>query len=363
MLFNVLSLICLAIITNAAVVKRDEPKVIRMDVKQGVSELVKRGDATGSSELTQVFYSYADLKIGSNKDPVSLSIDTGSWLTHIFDSNVTCSGCKNTGLYNSSQSSTVVKLGKRGQSFFGAHAYYIGELVSDSIQIGDLNVPEVLFNDVHNTSGFANGILGLAKPSTKDESIAWVAKNHGLINKAAYSLIIQHLDGSDGSLVIGGYDAAKVNGEINWTSIKNSNIHALLSEVKINGQTIPVNKQYTLDTGGGTGFLPEAAYNQVIANLPEDPKFGTDRSQITCSLLEGKTFTYNLNGVEYEIPLRDFYTPKETNGVCKLGLQKGNAAQLGAWIFRNLLLAVDLEGDLFGLASLKNTTETNIKLF
>lgn len=52
MLFNVLSLICLAIITNAAVVKRDEPKVIRMDVKQGVSELVKRGDATGSSELT-----------------------------------------------------------------------------------------------------------------------------------------------------------------------------------------------------------------------------------------------------------------------------------------------------------------------
>ena len=51
---------------------RDEPKVIRMDVKQGVSELVKRGDATGSSELTQVFYSYADLKIGSNKDPVSL---------------------------------------------------------------------------------------------------------------------------------------------------------------------------------------------------------------------------------------------------------------------------------------------------
>ena len=99
------------------------------------------------------------------------------------------------------------------------------------------------------------------------------SQNHGLINKAAYSLIIQHLDGSDGSLVIGGYDAAKVNGEINWTSIKNSNIHALLSEVKINGQTIPVNKQYTLDTGGGTGFLPEAAYNQVIANLPEDPKF------------------------------------------------------------------------------------------
>ena len=42
---------------------------------------------------------------------------------------------------------------------------------------------------------------------------------------------------------------------------------------------------------------------------------------------------------------------------------KGNVAQLGAWIFRNLLLAVDLEGDLFGLASLKNTTETNIKLF
>ena len=144
-----------------------------------------------------------------------------------------------------------------------------------------------------------------------------------MINKAAYSLIIQHLDGSDGSLVIGGYDAAKVNGEINWTSIKNSNIHALLSEVKINGQTIPVNKQYTLDTGGGTGFYQRLHIIKLLLICPKIQKFGTDRSQITCSLLEGKTFTYNLNGVEYEIPLRDFYTPKETNGVCKLGLQKG----------------------------------------
>ena len=96
-----------------------------MDVKQGVSELVKRGDATGSSELTQVFYSYADLKIGSTRIRKSL-IDTGSWLTHIFDSNVTCSGCKNTGLYNSSQSSTVVKLGKRGQSFWSSCLLYRG---------------------------------------------------------------------------------------------------------------------------------------------------------------------------------------------------------------------------------------------
>ena len=95
------------------------------------------------------------------------------------------------------------------------------------------------------------------------------SQNHGLINKAAYSLIIQHLDGSDGSLVIGGYDAAKVNGEINWTSIKNSNIHALLSEVKINGQTIPVNKQYTLDTGGGTGFYQRLHIIKLLLICPK----------------------------------------------------------------------------------------------
>lgn len=363
MLLNVLSFICLAIITNAAVVKKNEPKVIRMDVKQGVSNLVKRGDATGTSGLTQNYYAFTHLEVGSNKELTEVIIDTGSWLTHIFDVNITCSGCQGTSEYNSSQSSTVVKLGKKGQSFFGPDAYYIGELVSDSIQIGDLTIPEVLFNDVHNSSGFGYGILGLAKPSTENESVAWVARNHGLINKAAYSIIIQNLDGSDGNLIIGGYDAAKIDGEINWTSIKDSNIHALLSQVEINGETIPVNRNYTLDTGGGNGYLPEDAYNRVVANLPEDPDFGSDHSYIRCSLLEGKTFTYNLNGIDYKFPLRSLYAPGESYGYCHLALYKGDVAQLGGSIFRNLFLAVDLEGDLFGLASLKNTAETDIKLF
>ncbi|KGU34971.1 hypothetical protein MGK_01775, partial [Candida albicans P57055] len=148
-----------------------------------------------------------------------------------------------------------------------------------------------------------------------------------------------------------------------WTSIKNTNVQAHLGHIEINGEIIDVNKNYTIDTGGRYGFLPEAAYNQVIANLPEDPKFGTDRGQITCSLLEGKNFTYNLNGVDYTFPLRTLYVPSENTDHCYLALLKGNAAQLGAYVFRNLFVAVDFEDDLIGLASLKNTTATNIRPF
>ena len=97
--------------------------------------------------------------------------------------------------------------------------------------------------------------------------------------------------------------------------------------------------------------------------MPEDPKFGADRGQITCSLLEGKNFTYNLNGVDYTFPLRTLYVPSENTDHCYLALLKGNAAQLGAYVFRNLFVAVDFEDDLIGLANLKNTTATNIRPF
>ena len=364
MIFNILSFISLAIFVDAVALKSN-PKVISFDFELRFSDPIKRDTnfGTGTAAPVKDTHWSFPLKIGSNQDPVTLAADTGSWLIQINDANATCPNCHKHGTYNSSGSLTVVKLGKTARSFFTRLAYYIGELVSDSIQIGNLQIPQVTFNDVYNSTA-GDGIFGLARPpSDKNQSIVWAAKYHGLVDKAAYSIYLQNLDGTPGALTVGGYDAAKVDGDITWTSIRNANVQAHLGHIEINGEIIDVNKNYTIDTGGRYGFLPEAAYNQVIANLPEDPKFGADRGQITCSLLEGKNFTYNLNGVDYTFPLRTLYVPSENTDHCYLALLKGNAAQLGAYVFRNLFVSVDFEDDLIGLASLKNTTATNIRPF
>ncbi|KHC53466.1 hypothetical protein MEW_01724, partial [Candida albicans P60002] len=223
---------------------------------------------------------------------------------------------------------------------------------------------QVTFNDVYNSSGFSDGLFGLARPpSDKNQSIVWVAKDHGLIDKAAYSIYLQNLDGTPGAFTIGGYDAAKVDGDINWTSIKNTNVQAHLGHVEIGGEVIPVNNTYTMDTGGGYGYLPQEAFDRVLAHLPDDPKYGKSHWQVSCSLLEGKNFTYNLNGVDYTFPLRTLYVPSENTDHCYIALRNGTTAQLGSYVFRNLFFAVDFDKDLIGLAKLKNTTETNIRPF
>ena len=64
---------------------------------------------------------------------------------------------------------------------------------------------------------------------------------HGLVDKAAYSIYLQNLDGTP-ALTVGGYDAAKVDGDITWTSIRNANVQAHLGHIEINGEIIDVNK-------------------------------------------------------------------------------------------------------------------------
>ena len=363
MIFNILSFISLAIFVEAVALKSN-PKVVSFDFEQRLADVAKRDAGTATVASVKDTYWFLTVKVGSNQDPVTLAADTGSWLTQVMDTNVTCLICKKYGVYNSSNSSTVVKLGKPARSYFGQNENYLGELVSDSIQFGDLKVPQVTFNDVYNSSGFSDGLFGLARPpSDKNQSIVWVAKDHGLIDKAAYSIYLQNLDGTPGAFTIGGYDAAKVDGDINWTSIKNTNVQAHLGHVEIGGEVIPVNNTYTMDTGGGYGYLPQEAFDRVLAHLPDDPKYGKSHWQVSCSLLEGKNFTYNLNGVDYTFPLRTLYVPSENTDHCYIALRNGTTAQLGSYVFRNLFFAVDFDKDLIGLAKLKNTTETNIRPF
>ncbi|RCK58933.1 Candidapepsin-1 [Candida viswanathii] len=348
----------------AVALEKRDAKVIKMDLYDG-SSLAKRDADYGSSNVIIAGYMLTEVKVGSNKDAVTLILDTGSWLTQIFDSNVTCPSCKGHGLYNSSASTSVVKSGKHEYSGFGGDSHFAGESAKEDFYLGegDFKVSNVTFNDVYDSKGFGYGILGLALPPSDalDENLAWAAKHSGEIDKAAYSLILQNRDDSQGSLIVGGYDAAKIDGDIHWTSIKDSNIHAILDYIKLNGTKIPVNKSYTLDSGGPTANLPKAVFDQVIANLPVEQD--GNKYYFDCSYGEGKTITYNLNGVDYDFPYTVFSRPTGKDNKCEITYAVSNAAQLGAHMFRYLFIAVDLEDSLLGLASTKNTTETDIRAF
>ncbi|EMG48906.1 Aspartyl protease, putative (Secreted aspartyl protease, putative), partial [Candida maltosa Xu316] len=218
MLVNYLYLFIAATVASAAYVSKDAPKVITLPLEHQSGVIQKRDGSAFSNDLdaygTTIF---TTIYVGSNEDRVKLQIDTGSWLTHIIDTQGICDHCDGNGRYNSSASTTVQRLGKPYASYFRPGDYYKGESVIDIVNFGGVKFP-FNFDDSTNSSGSINGLLGLARPPTNEnQSFVFQAKKAGVIDKAAFSFITSNLDDSEGSLILGGYDAAKIDGDIHWT--------------------------------------------------------------------------------------------------------------------------------------------------
>ncbi|RCK58788.1 Candidapepsin [Candida viswanathii] len=356
-----------AAFASAAAVDKTKHKVIKLDFGHS-GTIGKRDGNTAVETLPFSAYPYAELEVGSNREKVKLIVDTGSWLTTIFDTSINCvnNKCDRNYLYNSSSSTSAVRRHRYLTEKFGEGYYYRGENIFEDVYFDGLKVSNYSIMDVTESEGFQYGILGLSHPPSDDlqENIAWAAKYSGAIDKAAYSLNLYNRDDSPGSLVIGGYDAAKLDSEIHWSSIKGANVQANLNYVEFDGVKIPVNKNYTLDTGGINGFLPRDAFNKFIGSLPKDDYNNPVQTlTIDCAVAAKHNFTYNLNGVDYTFPLTAMLEPNALGHRCDITLRPGDAAQLGPKIFRWLFLAVDLEKDMLGLATIKNTTESDIRAF
>ncbi|KAI5965327.1 uncharacterized protein KGF55_001548 [Candida pseudojiufengensis] len=145
--------------------------VIAFDTPLGVStDLSKRQVGEHDYIFPVSNFPRITLPIGSNKDEVSLNVDTGSWLTHVPDVATNCTKCLlpdgKLGLYDANKSTTAVKTGQTVKSKFGTNSYYYGEGVIDDIWFEpNFKIPGTLFNDVQDIgSGFKTGLLGLAKP-------------------------------------------------------------------------------------------------------------------------------------------------------------------------------------------------------
>ncbi|RCK58934.1 Candidapepsin-6 [Candida viswanathii] len=335
-----------AFATAAAAVEKRDARVINMDLHDGAS-LAKRDGGYGWIQ----------------QKAVTLIVDTGSWLIQVYSANASCVYCKNFGVYNASASTTSVRTGKRRSMTYEGGNFYIGEEVRDDIALEGYKISNVTFDSVYNSTGFGYGILGLALPPSwaPRENIVYAAKLDGQIDKAIYSVNLPTED-NPGKLIIGGYNAAKIDGDVHWSNIKADRIHATVNYITINGTQIPVNRNYNLDTGGKIPNVPKAVFDQIMSNLPVEQD--GDKYYYDCSYGEGKTIIYNLNGIDYHFPYTGFSKPTGKDNKCEITYRAADdSSQFGAQLFRYLFLAVDVENGLLGLAKAKNTNEIDIRAF
>ncbi|KAI5965320.1 uncharacterized protein KGF55_001541 [Candida pseudojiufengensis] len=311
------------------------------------------------------------LPIGSNKDEVLLTVDTGSWLTQVPDVSTDCTECLlpngKLGLYDANKSTTAVKTGQTLKSTFSSTAYYYGQGVIDDIWFDpNFKIPGTLFNDVHDIgSSWPYGILGLSKPpkGSENENIVWNAYKAGLINKPIVAITQKNESGNSLQLFLGGYSKSQLVEDYTWTSIENKNFAAHVDFVNINGTEVKINQTITFDTGNYYVGVSKEVHDGLLASFPDDPNNAKGSGKIDYNLIKDKTITVSIYGKNYNVPLIAFIEPDCTSQHCQIIIYTYDW-NWGTGFTRFLNLALNYDnGSYIGIAGWKPSNTNDVVAF
>lgn len=174
---------------------------------------------------------YGPITVGTPPQPFNVVFDTGS--SNLWLPSSTCPtsdvACQLHHKYNHAKSSTYVANGTAFSIQYGSGSM-TGFVSEDTVTLGDLNVPHQLFAEATNEPGLAfveakfDGILGMGWPEISVNNIppVWInAVSQGLVEDNVFSFWLNRTAGNldGGELVLGGYDPAHINGNINYVPV------------------------------------------------------------------------------------------------------------------------------------------------
>lgn len=326
-----------------------------------------------------ITYVYA----GSNKQKIGVDIDTGSSDLWFVDSSAGCAddACQ-FGTYNPLESTTSKKLNEKFFIEYGDYSYAQGYYYTDDIGFASSDSSAVAKNlqfadATENDAGM--GILGIGFDTLGAEAtvitggptypnLPYVLKNQGIISKVAYSLFLDSPDAESGSVVFGGKDLAKVNGDLVTLPITTDTALTVnLLSLSLGNQTADVNTDVLLDSGTTINYLPDAAFTQLIGSIPGTyykNVSGTGIYLVDCANpVPDWTFEFNFKGITIPVPLIDTYSTNitdENDQFVGCGYQVGSGNILGDTFLRRAYVVYDLEDGEISLGLPKYTQESNI---
>ena len=383
-------------------------KQVRRDVRHHLDRRQKSADiAIGNA---QILY-YMNITVGTPPQPFVLQLDTGSsdiWIPSA-DSDV----CRENrgqactlGAFEASQSSTYIDLAPGAfQISYVDGSTISGDYFADVLSLGD-NGPTLqnMTMAVASKASRDVGIMGIGYSagesiaSTDPESVypniidQLVLQKY--INTRAYSLYLNDFDADTGSILFGGVDKSKYEGDLIGLPVQvDSDSRNLTSfTVAFTGLSVEDgsgNLQLTrediavpaiLDSGTTNTYFPDDLANSILAGLgvTTDDQVG---NVVPCSLAkEAATFNFafgGANGPVIKVDLKQFVTPIQTSDgsiptfndgteACSFGIYAAGKDPIlfGDTFLRSAYVVYDLENDLIGLAQAKfNGGKANIEEF
>lgn len=394
-----------------------QAQVVQFDIEKRHAPSLRRRDATIdatlSNEKVQGGY-FINVQVGTPGQNITLQLDTGSsdvWVpastaaicTEVSQQNPGCTF----GSFNPDDSSTFQVV---GQNLFDIT--YVdgssskGDYIQDNFQINGLTVKNLTMGLGLDTS-ISNGLVGvgyindeasLGTTRSTYPNLPVVLQQEKLINTVAFSLWLNDLDASTGSILFGGIDTEKYQGELTRINIISPDGGKTFTEFAVNLYSVQASSQSgtdtlstsentlvaVLDSGTTLTYLPqdmaEEAWNEVGATFSNELGLAV----VPCSVgnknghfsfkfagADGPTVNVTLSELVLDLfsggPPPQFSSgPNKGQSICEFGIQNTTDAPylLGDTFLRSAFVTYDLVNNQIGIAPTNfNSTQTNIVAF
>ncbi|KAL2068155.1 hypothetical protein VTL71DRAFT_16253 [Oculimacula yallundae] len=349
--------------------------------------------ATLDNEETLYF---ANASLGTPPQRFRLHLDTGSsdlWVNTATSTLCRTKGnpCAFAGTYSANSSSTYSYVSGDFNISYVDGSGAAGDYVTDTFTIGSAAVTKLQFG-VGYTSSSSEGILGIGY-EVNEVQVGRARKApyrnlpsqmvvDGLIQTNAYSLWLNDLDASTGSILFGGVDTGKYVGQLETLPIQAEGGYfaeflITLTAVTFGNIVIAKNQAQAvlLDSGSSLTYLPdtmtEAIYQQVKAQY--DPSQGA--AYVPCSLADNTTrLNFTFSGPMISIPMNELViVVKSASGrqltfsdgttACLFGIAPAGSSTsvMGDTFIRSAYVVYDLANNEISIAQTNfNSTTTNI---
>jgi hypothetical protein len=281
-------------------------------------------------------------------------------------------------MYNSNSSSTYSYLSSDFQISYADGTGASGDYVSDTLNIGGASVKKLQMG-VGYVSSSSEGVMGIGYPAlevqaqnngrTPYPNVPQAMADQGLIKTPAFSLWLDDLASSTGSILFGGVDTAKFSGNLVSMNVVQENGQFLEMIIPMNGlqissasssQTVTSSSiSVLLDSGSTLSYLPTKVAQKIYTNLGVTWSDADQTAYCPCSLGQSsKTIDFQFNGVTIPVRLSEMVLAGGVSASldCTFGIfeQSGSVSSstftLGDTFIRNAYIVYDLHNNQISMA-------------
>jgi hypothetical protein len=267
-----------------------------------------------------------------------------------------------------------------------------GDYVTDTFGVGEASLSKLQFGIGYDSSS-TEGILGIGYPinevqvgragKTAYDNLPAQMVADGLIKSNAYSLWLNDLDASTGSILFGGVDTDQYTGLLKSLPVQSeqgviAEFLVTLTDVKLSSTVIATNQALAvlLDSGTSLTYLPDAMTEAIYQQVGAQYDTNQGAAYVPCSMASNATtmeFTFSepiisVNMNEMVIPVTTTAEGRQlmfSDGTpaCLFGIAPAGSdiAVLGDTFLRSAYLVYDLVNNEISIAQTKfNATTSNV---